>query len=94
MSHRTLRTNFLLALFTSQSTLNLATLHQEANIYLPKVITMGSQHLTTRYYHLVAHITLGSHHTSTLELQCKDQVTKVVYNNRSAALDWSSVTLC
>ena len=89
MSHRTLRTNFLLALFTSQSTLILATLHKEANIYLPKVITMGSQHLTTRYYHLV-----GSHHTSMLELQCKDQVTKVVYNNRSAALDWSSVTLC
>ena len=82
MSHITLTTqaNFLLALFTSQSTLNLATLHQEANIYLPKVIIMGSQHLTTRYYHLVAHITLGSHHTSMLELQCKDQVTKVVYS--------------
>ena len=55
MSHNTLRTraNFLLALFTSQSTLNLATLYQEANM-------------------------LGSHHTSILELQCKDQVTKVV----------------
>ena len=82
MSHNTLRTpaNFLLDLHTSQSTLILATLRQEANIHLSKAITMGSQHLVPSSHQLA----LRYHHTSTLELQCKDQVTKVVYNNRSS----------
>ena len=66
MSHNTLRTqaNLLLGLFTNQSTLNLATLHQEANIYLSKVITMGSQHLVPSSHQLVPHIVLGFHHIS------------------------------
>ena len=71
MSHKptrnTLRTqaNFLLVLLTSQGTLTMATLHQEANINLTMIITVGSQHPVPSSHWLVTHITLGSHHTST-----------------------------
>ena len=90
MSHtptsNTLRTqvNFLLALLTSQYFLTRAIVHKKAN-----TCTIGSQHLVPSSHQLAAHIMLS---TSTLELQCKDQVTKVtrvVYRcslNRSAAL--------
>lgn len=72
--------NSLVVLPAIQYTHTMATLHKEAHIHLNKVITMGSQHLVLSSHQLAAHIMLGSHHTSTLELQCKDSVTKVTSN--------------
>ena len=72
MSHtptsNTLRTqaNFLLALLTI-ATLTMATLHQKA----ANTCTIGSQYLVPSSHQLAAQ------RTSTLKLQCKDQITKV-----------------
>ena len=65
--------SFLLVLLINQHTINhhtLATLHQDTNTHLSMFPTMDTHHLTV-------HITPASHHTSTLDLEYKDHVTKV-----------------
>ena len=57
--------NSLLVLLTSQGTLTMATLHQEAHIHLSIVITVGNQHPVPSSHWLIAHITLGSNQIST-----------------------------
>ena len=74
-----IQANSQLVLLAIQYTLIMATLNQKASAYLSPVIAMGSQHLTCSHQQ-AAHITLGSHHTSTLQLQHKGPITKVIFN--------------
>ena len=81
MSHHihtttTVRTpsSFLLVLLINQHTINhhtLATLHQDTNTHLSMFPTMDTHQLTV-------HIIPASHHTSTLDLEYKDQVRQSV----------------
>ena len=67
-------TSFLLVLLINQHTINhhtMATFHQDTMFG-----TMDTHHLPSSHQ-LTVHIIPASNHTSTLDLMCKDQVTKV-----------------
>ena len=66
--------HFLLVLLINQRTLNHHTLHQEETY-----THLKNTHQLPRSYDLIVHILPASHHTSTLELKCENQVTEVIF---------------
>ena len=66
--------HFLLVLLINHHTLNHHTLHQEETY-----THLKNTHHLPRSHDLRVHILPASHPTSTLELHCKNQVTKVIF---------------
>ena len=74
-------TSFLLVLLINQHTINhhtLTTFQLDTNTHLSMFVTMDTHDLPSSLL-LTVHIIPASHHTSTLELKCNNQVIKVTF---------------